>query len=152
MDNNNVIAGQEVLIKTPRSGRFRFYGWDTTVTTVTRVTKARIFVAWRRIGAPDTELEFNKAELTERSNGSYDHRRELVVDAAEIAQIREKQAAEKARRALESDGAVAFELLASKFSPAPVGGYNRLANRSDDEIKALIEAVEGLLKGMEKAE
>jgi hypothetical protein len=144
MDNNNVIAGQEVLIKTPRSGRFRFYGWDTVATIVTRVTKARIFVKHTRLGAPDGELEFNK-DLTERSGGSYDHRRELVVDPAEIAKIRETQAAEKARRALESDGAVAFEALASKFSPAPVGGYNRIANRSDDEIKALIAAVEALL-------
>lgn len=146
MDNTNVTAGQEVLIKTPRSGRYRFYGWDIIATTVTRATKARIFVKHARLGAPDGELEFNKADLTERVGGrGFDHRRELVVDPAEIAKIREQQAADKARRALENDGAAAFVALEAKFSPETRQGYRPLESRTDDEIKALIAAVEALL-------
>lgn len=144
----NIIAGQEVLIKTPSRGRFRFYGWNTTVATVTRVTKARIFV--RAVGAnlagqDHSEREFNKSDLTERTAISAHHRSELVVDAAEIADIRAKQAAEKARRALEGDGAAAFVQLASKFSPEPHQGFRPLEGRTDDEIKALIAAVDTLM-------
>lgn len=148
---DDIKAGTEVLIKRARQGRFRFYGWEYTKAVVSRATKARIFVKYAHQKAEDaTEREFNRAALTERGPGIGYNRSTLVIDPAKIHEAELEQAAEKARRALEGDGAVAVEMFTAKFSPDPKGhGHRPLQSRTDAEISAMIEAVESLLKSME---
>ncbi len=147
---DDIKAGTEVLIKRAKQGRFQFYGYQYTPALVSRVTKARIFTRYPHQDAIEPERCFNRGDSMSERDGSGYNPAVLVVDPAKIQEAREEQAKEKARRKLESDGAVAVEMFTAKFSPDPKGhGHWPLQSRTDAEISAMIEAVEALLKSME---
>src|SRR6478609_1640962 len=130
-------AGSEVLAKRLRQGRFRNYGFEYNTVTVTRVTRARIFVKGAWEGAK--EREFNRADLAERGSNTpaHSYTPTLVVDPALIAKARADEAAEKARKALEQAGLVALLGLRKRFEDS-------MSSRSDDEIQALIASASAL--------
>ena len=131
--------GAEVAIRTERHGHVRFYGYSHEYTTVTRITKARIFVRdfkWEGGQKVETEHEFNKSDLLSRHDGGRYRRALLLIDPVEIQAAREAEAAEKARNELESSGLAALATIKAMFDMAR--GHHAVENRSEYEIKLLV--------------
>lgn len=135
----NLAPGAEVAIRRLKQGRFRSYGYDYTYTTVTRITKTRIFVRAEHVG-PKGEREFRKANLFE-ARESYNPA-EILVDPAEIQAARDSQAAEKARKALETSGLAALATIKALFD-MDSGSYN-IERRSEAEINLLSAVAKAL--------
>ena len=97
-----------------------------TITTVTRVTKARIFIG---------TTEFDRETLRERGAG-YDART-LVVEPAEIDKIRDRIRLANARDRLEASGIKALEFVKGRFDM--YHGQYAVRHRSEAEVELLIE-------------
>jgi transcriptional regulator of NAD metabolism len=135
MTNQTIAVGDEGLIKhVPLSIGSRGPTYRTV--RVTRITKARVFVKGETDG---TETEFRLDNLLEygRKPHMADH---LILDQGEIASVREEQARQEARRALEARASKALSELTPLFS-----GYS-LRQRTTEEI-LLLEELRDKLRG-----
>lgn len=135
MMDQTIAAGAEGLIE-HISTSIGSRGPTYRAVRVTRVTKARVFVKGER---EERETEFRLDNLAEYGEKAFKADR-LILDPEKIASVRSDQAAQEARRALESRAAKALSDVSDLFAG------HRVRQRTEAEI-LLLEELRDRLRG-----